>query len=129
MARKKQDVSIELAKFLRSKRIELGKTQEEVAKFLGVSQQSVGGYEKAKYAPSDEILSKFSELYDVPLSLLLSLRTKEMVVLESTPVYLIDTIVENNVLAEIDGQPLTKEEIEKAKEFIRALRSKNSEKK
>lgn len=120
-----------LAEVLRTERKRLKKTQAETAKALGVSQQSVGFYEKAINTPSEKTLAKYAEIFGLELEYLLTLKAastthdSDIIFKDKNNNMMLAEVKSNyapNTISEIDGEPLTDAEIEKAKEFIRALR-------
>ncbi len=57
----------------REKRIQKGLTQEDLAKQLGVSQQTISQYENGTREASYDILKSLSSLYQVPIDYLLGI--------------------------------------------------------
>lgn len=55
----------------RKHRLELGMTQEEIAKTLGLSPSAIGMYEQGKRTPSDETLFSISRLFGISVDELL----------------------------------------------------------
>ena len=62
---------------LRELRQETGKSQEAVAKAVGVSQSTIAGYEIGDRLPSYEILVKLCEYYSTSADYLLGLKDYE----------------------------------------------------
>ena len=56
-----------VAKRLKDLRKKLGATQEQIAKLIGVTKQTVSNYETGQSTPPNKILDKLSMLYGVPL--------------------------------------------------------------
>ena len=65
------DVRFTLAFNLRALRRHLGLRQYEVAKLLGITQQTYCGYELGSTGLSAEMLCKLSDIYDVSSDVLL----------------------------------------------------------
>lgn len=61
-------------------RIDAGYSQAEAAKLLGISKVSITKYENGEIAPSIEVLTKMSELYDVDF--LISYKAKHPLVVK-----------------------------------------------
>lgn len=58
---------MEFGKFFKKCRKECGKTQQEVAKILGIHQSNISDWEKDVSRPEYENLLKLAEIYDVSL--------------------------------------------------------------
>lgn len=53
---------------LKIERAELNLTQEELAKKIGVSRQTINSIEKNRYVPSTVLALKFSEMFGKPVN-------------------------------------------------------------
>ncbi|WP_312506892.1 helix-turn-helix domain-containing protein [Lysinibacillus sp.] len=134
-----------LGSFLKSRRLKKGLSQIDLAEKMGISQQSITYYESDQRIPSEKVTKVYAENLGLESNMLLQLRTravleKEIKEDEMRPDAIVHTadgvsVLEfkiketnpeyktpNNSLSSIDGAPLTEEELEKAKEYIRALR-------
>lgn len=56
---------------LRKKRKEYGKTQAQMASYLGITQQAYATYENNKAQPSSDMLNKLADYFDVSVDYLL----------------------------------------------------------
>ena len=63
--------------FLRMKRKEMGLTQEELAKKIGVAQNTLSSYELGDYEPSVPVLRRISAVLSVSLDELLKEGVKQ----------------------------------------------------
>jgi len=53
-------------------------TQDELAKMIGVSRQTINSIEANRYVPSTVLALKLSEVFDKPVNDFFSLETKDM---------------------------------------------------
>lgn len=74
---RKRCVSLEIGKSLKEKRTELNLTQEEVAKEIMVSRQTISNWENGKSYPDIENLVLLSQLYNISLDGLLKNNIEE----------------------------------------------------
>ncbi|MGD6940970.1 helix-turn-helix domain-containing protein [Cytobacillus gottheilii] len=95
-------------------RKENNKTQEDLAKLLGVTRPAYTAYESGKRNPDYESLIKLSEYYDVSLDFLLTGKVKEG-----------ETEKENLFFFDMEG--LSDEEIEDIKRHIEYVKWKASQ--
>ncbi len=63
---------IDLAKVIRMLRDERGWTQEQLARRLNCSKQTVNNYERNRRAPSYETLERLADVFNVPISFLIA---------------------------------------------------------
>ncbi|WP_312506891.1 helix-turn-helix transcriptional regulator [Lysinibacillus sp.] len=106
----------------------------DVAAETDMSPQVIGLYEKGKRIPSVDAMSKLAKFYNVDKEN--ALQVREDAIIETTQMLGEDTppAIKNeyvmlslrNQQITIDGKPLTSEELEKATEFIKALRQKQN---
>lgn len=61
-------------KYLRKSR---GLTQIELSQYIGIAQQTLGGYENSKSQPDIEILKKFAEFFNVSTDYLLQIDVQD----------------------------------------------------
>ena len=61
------DIIGEILKYLR---IKSKSTQNEIAKRIGIAQQTYAGYETGKHQPSIEVLIILADLYGIPMDLI-----------------------------------------------------------
>lgn len=133
-----------LGSFLKSRRLKKGLSQIDLAEKMGISQQSITYYESDQRIPSEKVTKVYAENLGLESNMLLQLRTRAVLEKEIKEEVRPDAIVHTadgvsvlefkikepspeykmpkNTLSSIDGAPLTEEELEKAKEYIRALR-------
>lgn len=141
-----------LGEFLKSQRLNKDISQAELAEKIGVSQQSITFYESDKRIPSVKIIAPYADVLGIDTEQLYKMRTdavlhKQMALANDPNVDLYPTPEESRAIYEkinssnitetddenyevdhfddsfkVDGKPLTEEELEKATEYIRALR-------
>lgn len=58
---------------IKVERAKLGLTQEELAKRIGVSRQTINSIEKGKYVPSTELALRLSQVFGSPVNSFFSL--------------------------------------------------------
>lgn len=106
----------------------------DVASQTDMTPQVIGLYEKGKRIPSVDAVTKLALFYNVDLEN--AIKVREDAILDTTQILGDDTptaikneyvnISLRNQQITIDGKPLTPEELEKATEFIKALRQKQN---
>ncbi|MGE7092584.1 helix-turn-helix transcriptional regulator [Lysinibacillus sp. NPDC048646] len=133
-----------LGSFLKTMRNKIDLTQAQLAEKLGVSQQTINSWENNKKFPSVKLIPEYAKILGVDEDLFFKIRNDAVISKESPDVqsahhypeelkdyqpdmiYYKDdmpiSIESKNILSSIDGEPLSVEEIEKAAEYIRALR-------
>ncbi|WP_107841690.1 helix-turn-helix domain-containing protein [Metasolibacillus meyeri] len=104
---------------LKSLRKEFGKTQQDVADYLGVTRPAYTAYEIDKRSPDHETLSKLATLYNVSVDYLLG-RTDNK---NPSDQYEIQTIA-----AHKEGEEWTEEELKTIEEFKAFVRSQRKNK-
>jgi len=107
----------------------------DVASQTDMTPQVIGLYEKGKRIPSVDAMSKLAKFYNVDNES--ALKVREDAIIDTTQILGEDTppAIKNeyamlslrNQQITIDGKPLTSEELEKATEFIKALRQKQNQ--
>jgi len=95
---------------LKQLREELQKSQEEVAKEMGIAKSTYGNYEVAKREPSLEVLVKIAEYYDVNIDYLLGLTSERKRNKNSDYTIAVDYIESQNI------------KIDDIKELIKVIR-------
>ncbi|WP_342535689.1 helix-turn-helix transcriptional regulator [Lysinibacillus sp. FSL K6-1151] len=130
--------------FLKTMRSKIDLTQAQLAEKLGVSQQTINSWENNKKFPSVKLIPDYAKILGVDEDVFFKIRNDAVIAKDSPddvsthhypeekrdyqPDFVFHkdgkpVIVEvKNSLSSIDGAPLTEEELEKAKEYIRALR-------
>lgn len=106
----------------------------DVAAEIDMTPQVIGLYEKGKRIPSVDAMSKLALFYKVDKESALKVRENAIIdttqlLGENTPQAIKNEYVNlslRNQQITIDGEPLTAEELEKATEFIKALRQKQN---
>ena len=53
---------------LKSARINAGLTQEEAAKLIGITKDTLGNYERGKSFPDVPVIKKIEDVYGIPYS-------------------------------------------------------------
>lgn len=109
-------------------------TLAEVAAEINMTPQVIGLYEKGKRIPSVDAMTKLALFYNVDEET--ALKVREDAIIDTTQMLGEDTpqAIKNeyvnlslrNQQITVDGEPLTAEELEKATEFIKALRQKQN---
>ena len=101
---------------LKKLRTEKGLSQEDLAKIIGVKQQTVGGWETGRTEPDHQLTLKIADFFDVTTDYLLgrtNYKNVAITISTSRTVYREDDLPEQAI-----------KEIENFKEFIRAKYSK-----
>lgn len=134
-----------LGSFLKTMRLKIDLTQAQLAEKLGVSQQTINSWENNKKFPSVKLIPEYAKILGVEEDLFFKIRNDAVIAKDSSDsqdirhypedvsksqpdmVVLKDNkpqgVIEfKNTLSSIDGEPLTNDELEKAAEYIRALR-------
>lgn len=106
----------------------------DVAAEIDMTPQVIGLYEKGKRIPSVDAMTKLALFYNVDEET--ALKVREDAIIDTTQMLGDDTpqAIKNeyvnlslrNQQITVDGEPLTAEELEKATEFIKALRRKQN---
>lgn len=123
-----------LADFLLQLRQNRKLSLAEVASETNMTSQAISLYERGKRLPSVKAMSKLASFYDVDEQDALKIR--EDAIIDTTRILGEDTpnAIKNEYVTltfrepqfTIDGEPLTAEELEKATDYIKALRLKQN---
>jgi putative transcriptional regulator len=70
------DMSEKITNRVKELRSELGWTQQELAKAVGVSRQSVNSIERNRYVPSLPLALKFAAVFDCPTDSIFTLEAR-----------------------------------------------------
>lgn len=133
-----------LGSFLKTKRTKIDLTQAQLAEKLGVSQQTINSWENNKKFPSVKLIPEYAKILGVDEDVFFKIRNDAVIAKESPYIESVHHYPEEkrgyrpditsyndgniigievkNSLSSIDGEPLTVEELDKATEYIRALR-------
>ncbi len=138
MNAKKSDIRKQFSTILADYLFDLRHTKKlplaDVAAQTDMTPQVIGLYEKGKRIPSVDAVIKLALFYNVNQDEILKVRENAIVdttqkLGEETPTAIKNEFVIlslKNQSITIDGEPLTSEELEKATEFIKALRQKQN---
>ena len=142
----------DIGEFLKSKRLKKDLNQSELAEKMGVSQQSITYYESNKRIPSEKVITKYASVLGINPDQLHHLRTQAVLekasdeALQDSIKHLdFDNLYQYRInglkhdisqnygsidlgddnftsILSLDGEAISTEEMEKATEYIRALR-------
>ncbi len=110
---------------LRSIRKKKGYTQEDVAMHLKVTRGSYAKYERGERKPDPDMLIKLSEFFNVSIDYLVGNTNIPMTLAEVRFEKEVDYLSDDELIEKynfnLDGEPVTREQLKKALELIRAL--------
>ena len=104
---------------LRMLRKKTGRSQEEVAKGLGLSRSRYSHYETGRNQPDNEMLAKIANYFDVTVDYLVGNDVPEWATKED--VLDLQEMLESNVNMSYGGENLTEEEKQRVREILTAI--------